>query len=107
MDKAHEERLANKKLKLKTCFGFIERYRARVSLELNVKTCAHVVHDFCVARALVNDFKPQTNAEDTLFLQRILNVGQRTKSCAEYLMNCLNVLNGSEKKLQHPQGPVI
>lgn len=107
LDKANETRLANERQKIKTASGFIERHRARVSLELNVKTCADIVRDFCTARALVTDFKPQTHAEDMLFLQRVLEIGQKTQICAAYLGNCLGVLSGREKKLQHPQGPAF
>lgn len=102
---ALETRLAHEKQKIKIASGFIERHRARTSLELNVKTCADVVRDFCTARALVADFKPQTTAEDNLFLRRVLEIGHRTKLCAEYLGNCLDVLKGTEKKLRHPEGP--
>ncbi len=107
LDKASETRLAHEKQKIKTQSGFIERHRARVSLERNIGTCADIVRDFCTARTLVADFKPQTTAEDTLFLQRILEVGHRTKICAEYLGNCMGVLQGTEKKLRHPEGPVF
>lgn len=107
LDKASEARLHNEKNKIKIQSGFIERHRARTSLELNVKTCADIVRDFCTARALVADFKPQTTAEDTLFLQRIHDIGHKTKICAEYLGNCLNVLQGTEKKLRHPEGPAF
>ncbi len=107
LDKAVETRLAHEKQKIKIQSGFIERHRARTSLELNVKTCADIVRDFCTARALVADFKPQTNAEDALFLQRILEIGHKTKVCAEYLGNCMGVLQGTEKKLRHPEGPAF
>lgn len=106
-DKAAETRLTNEKKRIKTQSGMIERYRARVSLETNVNTCTDVVRDFCMMRALVADFKPQTAAEDMFFLQRVLAVGKKTLICAEYLDNCLGVLQGSQKKLQHPQGPVF
>ena len=107
LDKAAETRAAHEKQKIKILSGFIERHRARVSLELNVKTCADIVRDFCMARALVADFKPQTTGQDALFLQRILEVGHRTKICAEYLGNCMGVLQGTEKKLRHPEGPAF
>ncbi len=107
IENAHSERLHNRKHGIKALSGFIERYRARVSLQLNVKVCADIVRDFCTARALVADFRPQTTEEDMLFLQRVLHMGQRTQACGTYLSNCLGVIKGSEKKLRHPEGPVF
>jgi hypothetical protein len=87
--------------------GIIERYRARVSLELNIKTCSNVMRDFCTARVLAMDFQATNVAEDKIFLARILEIGKATQNCADYLANSLNVIKGTEKKLRHPDGPPI
>ncbi|HEY0901669.1 MAG TPA: hypothetical protein VGD95_06050 [Micavibrio sp.] len=105
--KADQERRLLKQKKLPTESGFIERYRARISLKLHVETCAAVMRDFCTARVLAMDFQAANVIEDKIFLERMLEIGRATESCAAYLSNCLNVMKGSEKRLKNPDGPVM
>ncbi len=105
--KVDEERRALRQEKVRPQSGMIERYRARVSLKLNIEKCAAVMRDFCTARVLAMDFKAANATEDRIFLERMLEVGRATEACASYLGNCLGVMKGTEKKLQHPDGPAV